>query len=116
VIVQAFDRPALPQALNARGIGRLERVDDLVNAPFGDFAMATLAASTKALESTDETEYNDIENQIASLTAKRDTLAASIRSALNAAAFAGTPISHAQVQSWISQANDLISQAEALPH
>jgi hypothetical protein len=50
------------------------------------------------------------------LTAQRDALADSIRAALNAAAFDGTPISHAQVVSWISQAHGLISQAEALPH
>jgi hypothetical protein len=115
-LVQALDKPVLPTALTAPDIGRLEQADDLVNAPFGDFAMATLAASTRALKSTDETEYNDIENRIASLTAQRDTLAATIRSALNAAAFDGTPIAHAQVLSWISQANDLISQAQALPH
>src|SRR5581483_9745590 len=116
VLVQALDKPVLPQALAVSDMGRLEQADDLVNAPFGDFAQATLAASTKALKSTDETEYNDIENQIGSLTAQRDTLAGAIRSALNAAAFDGTPISHAQVLSWINQANSLVAQAQALPH
>ena len=116
VLVQALDDSALPNPLEASDIGRLEQVDDLVNAPFGDFAEATLAASTRALKSTDETEYNNIEDQINSLTEQRDTLADSIRSALNAAAFDGASISHAQAQSWISQANDLISQAQALPH
>ena len=116
VLVQAFDKHALPEALRGSDIAALEQADDQVNAPFGDFAKATLAASTRALKSTDETEYNDIEDQISTLTAQRDTLADAIRSALNAAAFDGTPIADAQAQSWISQANDLISQAQGLPH
>jgi hypothetical protein len=106
----------LPNALGGAKIAALEQADDLVNAPFGDFAQATLAASTRALKSTSGTEYDDIENAIASLTSQRDTLAGEIRSALDAAAFAGTPISGSQAQSWIDQANSLISQAQALPH
>jgi hypothetical protein len=116
VLVQALDKHALPNALGGAKIATLEQADDLVNAPFGDFAQATLAASTRALKSTSSTEYDDIENAIASLTSQRDTLAGEIRSALNAAAFAGTPISSSQAQSWIDQANSLISQAQALPH
>ncbi len=57
-----------------------------------------------------------IEDDISNLTAQRDTLAGQIRSALNAAAFDGTPIPNSQAQSWIDQANSLISQAQALPH
>jgi hypothetical protein len=115
-LVQAFDKPALPKALNGPNIAGLEQADDQVNAPFGEFALATLASSTKALKSTDATEYSTLENDISSLTTQRDTLAGQIRSALNAAAFNGTPISNSQAQSWIDQANSLISQAQALPH
>jgi hypothetical protein len=43
-------------------------------------------------------------------------LADTIRSALFNAAFNGTPISNTQAQNWTNQANDLISQAQALPH
>jgi hypothetical protein len=114
VLVQALKTK--PAALAGSKIASLEQADDQVNAPFGAFALATLASSTKALKSTDDTEYNNIEDSISSLTAQRDTLANAIRSALNAAAFSGTPISNAQAQSWIDQANDLISQAQALPH
>jgi hypothetical protein len=116
VLVQALDKPALPKALDSPDIASLEQADDLVNAPFGDFAQATLAASTKALESTDTTTYDDIENSITNLTGQRDTLADAIRSALFESAFDGTPISHSQAQSWISQANSLITQAQGLPH
>ena len=115
-LVQAFDKPALPKALDGQKIADLEQADDQVNAPFGQFALATLATSTRALKSTDTTEYNNLEDDITNLTGQRDTLAGQIRSALFDAAFNGTPISNSQAQSWIDQANSLISQAQALPH
>jgi hypothetical protein len=116
VLVQALAPGVTPKGLKGSDIADLEAADEQVNAPFGEFALATLAASTRALKSTDDTEYGDIEDSIASLTGQRDTLAANIGSALNSAAFNGTTISHAQAQDWINQANDLISQAQALPH
>ncbi|HEX4324838.1 MAG TPA: hypothetical protein VHZ77_09450 [Gaiellaceae bacterium] len=116
VLVQGLDKPSVPKALDGPKIADLEQADDQVNAPFGQFALATLASSTKALKSTSTTEYNDLENSITNLTSQRDTLAGQIRSALNAAAFDGVPISNSQAQSWIDQANSLISQAQALPH
>src|ERR1044072_1996623 len=56
-----------------------------LNAPFGLFAMSTLQASTRAIRSTDDARYNSIEDQIATLTTSRDTLASSIEKALDAA-------------------------------
>jgi hypothetical protein len=85
-----------------------------VNASFGDFSKYTLQASTKALESADDTKYNSIEDSIGNLTTQRDALVANIRTALNNAAFSNTAISNAQAQSWTSQANSLVSQAQAL--
>jgi hypothetical protein len=85
-----------------------------VNAPFGSFAMDTLKASTKALESTDDATYSSIESQIADLTSQRDALAAQIRSALNAAAFQGTPISNSQAGDYVAQAKKLLDEAAAL--
>ena len=79
-----------------------------VNASFGNFSKYTLQASTKALESTDDTRYNSIEDSITSLTTQRDALAGQIRQALNDAAFNGGSISNAQAQSWTNQANSLI--------
>jgi hypothetical protein len=114
VLVQAL-KPK-PATLAGSKIANLEQADDQVNAPFGQFALATLASSTKALKSTDDTEYTNIEDSISSLTSQRDTLADTIRSALFNAAFSGTPISNSQAQSWTDQANNLISQAQALPH
>ena len=59
VLVQAL-KPK-PAALQGSRIANLEQADDQVNAPFGQFDLATLASSTKALKSTDDTEYNNIE-------------------------------------------------------
>src|SRR5207245_3970738 len=82
--------------------------------PFGQFAMDTLKASTAALASTDDAKYNSIENTIASLTSQRDSLAARMRSALNAAAFDGQAISNSQAGEMVSQAKSLLAQASAL--
>jgi hypothetical protein len=116
VLVQALQPGVTPNGLKGQTIANLEAAQEQVNASFGQFAEATLAASTRALKSTDDTEYTNIENSIASLTGQRDTLNAQIRSALSNAAFNGTTISQSQAQDWINQANSLISQAQALPH
>ena len=117
VIVQALDRRALPRALQGPTIAQLENAYEQVNAPFGQFAAATLKASTEALESgtpTDDSLYTSLEASIGSLTTQRNALATQIKNALNAAAFNGTQISTSQAQAWIAQANTLISQAQAL--
>ena len=57
-----------------------------VNAPFGQFALDTLSASTSGAESPrpdDDLKYDSIETQIANLTVERDALAGDIRAALN---------------------------------
>jgi len=114
VLVETLRSGAAPSALKGPHIKSLLDAYEQVNASFGQFAAATLTASTKALESTDDSKYNSIEDSITSLTGQRDALVADIRSALNAAAFSGTPISDSQADSWTSQANSLISQAQAL--
>jgi hypothetical protein len=88
-----------------------------LNAPFGVFAMSTLQASTRAIKSgtaSDDSRYNSIEDQIATLTTSRDLLATSIRNALDSAIFSGAPVNEAQAHAWIAQANALIVQAEAM--
>ena len=118
VLVQALTAQATPRALRDGSkdtISRLEQEEDLVNAPFGTFAKATLAASTFALESTDDSVYNSIESQIQALTAQRDTLATQIEDELYGAATAGHRISATKANQQIAAAQDLIAQAEALP-
>ncbi len=116
VLVQALDDDAIPKGLSGSKVDDLEQIDEQLNSPFGEFCQATLHASTKALASTGGTTYDTIENDIQSLTAQRDTLASTIRGALNDAAFNGGTISDAQANGWISQAQSLIAQANALPH
>jgi Type I phosphodiesterase / nucleotide pyrophosphatase len=118
VLMQLLSNKAISNDLNAheKTNQELADIDKQLNAPFGDFGLATLAASTKALASTDPLVYDSIEAQIGSLTQKRDDLAGAIRNALDGAAFRGMKLDENQAKAWIDQAQDLIAQAQALPH
>jgi hypothetical protein len=109
---------AIPAAVkkNLTGFTQLADAYKQLNASFGTFAMNTLKASTHALASNDagDSTYNSIEGQIQSLTSQRDALAAQIKAALDGATFNNQPLDSAQVQSWLSQAQSLQSQAAAL--
>ena len=119
VLVQALTDRSAPPAFRDQGpdtsVAQLEQEEDLLNAPFGTFAKATLAASTFALESTNESVYKSIEDQIGAVTSDRDKLAAAIRDELYQAAVNGHPIDRHQAQTQIAQATALIAQAAALP-
>ena len=115
VIREALAGNAVPAGIKSSGrYVQLAQEDEQLNAPFGSFAMNTLKASTKALESTDDATYSSIENQIANLTSQRDALAGQIRAALNAAAFKGTTISNGQAGDYVSRAKKLVDEAAAL--
>ncbi len=116
VLVQALEKPSIPKGLNASMIGNLEQVDEQLNAPFGDYAKDTLAASTFALESSDDNDYSNFVSDLGGFEPGRDTLAQTIRDALFNAAFNGGTISNAQATNWINQANVYISDAAGLPH
>jgi hypothetical protein len=116
VLIEGLTTQATPHSLVAHRetVLRLGAVYEQVNAPFGQFAMDTLRASTTALSSDDAT-YTSIENQIASLTAQRDALVSQhILPALNGAAFDGQALNEQQAKSWIDQANSLLDQARTL--
>jgi hypothetical protein len=118
-VVEPLYAWAVPQTLQAHRetLLRLGAVYKQLNAAFGSFAMDTLKASTKALASgsaTDDSTYTAIENQIASLTSQRNTLASTIKGALSAAAFDGQALDEQQAKGWIDQAQSLIDQAHAL--
>lgn len=116
VLVEALTTKATPQSLIAHRetVLRLGDVYEQLNASFGQFAMDTLKASTKALESTDDGVYTSIESSIQNLTNQRNALAAQIKTALNAAAFDGKALNEQQAKGWIAQANDLLAQAQTL--
>jgi hypothetical protein len=85
-----------------------------INAPFDLFAQCVLNVSTFALQADDAT-YASLESQITNLTSQRDTLATTIKNALNGAEFGATPIASSDAQNWINQAQSLISSCNALP-
>ena len=119
VLVEALDRSATPRALAEHGntVRLLGQAYEQLNASFGSFALDTLTASTKALESgsaTDDSKYTSVENAIASLTSKRDALASQIKAALDEAAFDNRPLNTPQALGWIFQAGLLDLQAKFL--
>ncbi len=115
-ILQGYARPV---ALKKSGsFVALAQIYKQLNASFGEFAMDTLKASTKALASNDagDATYTTIEGQIQSLTAERDALAAQMIGLLEGVEFKGQTFSDAQAQSLIAQGEALLNQAKALPH
>ena len=111
---------ALPWAVKiSPGVTALARTYKQLNAPFGQFAMATLRASTKALASgdpTDDSTYTSLEGKIQSLTARRDALAAEIKGVLNGAEFKGQPISTVKALLLVTRGSILMGEANLLPH
>jgi hypothetical protein len=118
VVTQALLPSAVPAALAAEQstIEMLGATYKAINAPFGQFVQDMVVTSTKALQGADsgDTIYTSKEASIASQTASRDSLAAQIRTALDLAEFAGQAIDPVQAASWMSQAQTLLSNADAL--
>jgi hypothetical protein len=115
-ILQGYAQPLAVK--KSTSFTALAQVYKQLNASFGEFAMATLKASTKALASNDggDATYASIEGQIQSLTAQRDTLAAQMIGLLEGAEFNNQAFTDAQAQSLIAQCQALLNQANALPH
>jgi hypothetical protein len=118
-VFQALYPWAVPVAVSDKApqLAKLEAAYKQLTAPFGEFGMQTLRASTTGLESgssSDDSTYTSTESSIQSLTSQRDSLAATIRSAINGAEFRGAIPDSQDMKSWTSQANDLIAQATAL--
>jgi hypothetical protein len=89
----------------------LKRID----APFGEFGMNTLKASTAALvsDSNHDNRYTTLEKTIASITSQRDQVVDRIKTLLAGAA-AGQPIDHATAQELLDRAQGLLDKAEGL--
>jgi len=87
-----------------------------INAPLGPLGVASVHASTVAMESGDANSdalYTSIENQLASYAAQRDALVAQILPLLEAAEFNDTVIPDATANSLIQQAQSLLSSVQA---
>jgi hypothetical protein len=120
VITQIVSDKAAPKTLDKhdKTVEDLGAIYKQVNAPFGSFSQDLLTASTTALGEPDTTagnlKYDSIESKIADLTSQRNTLAGTIRQALNDAAKGVAAIDKGDANAWITQAQSLIDQAHAL--
>jgi hypothetical protein len=114
LLVEGLEKRATPKTFQDQSVKNLMAAYEQVNASFGNFSMNAIKASTKALESSDDATYTSIEDSIASLTTQRDALVAQIKAAFNNAIFNGGTISPTDAQSWTTQANQLMSQMQAL--
>jgi hypothetical protein len=87
-------------ALGSPAVTALGACYKQLNSSVGEFGTATLQAATRAIESTstgDQT-YTRTDQALAALERVRDSLAGKIKGELEAAAFSGTPIHGAAVQ------------------
>jgi len=82
-------------------------------APVGALGQITLNVSTKALAGDNQT-YTTLENQLSALTQQRDALAGQIVQLLEAAEFNGQPISFKSTLQLVTQAVELLYEAQKL--
>jgi hypothetical protein len=112
VISEVLKAKADPDSNRPR-LEALGAVYKQLNAPFGAFALNVLLASTKALPADDAT-YARLEAAIASVTARRDALAAEIRTVLHAAAFSCGKLTAKQAKAFTERATQLLDEAVSL--
>lgn len=88
-----------------------------INAPVGELGLASLDISTKALNSgnsTNDSQYTNLENQLTSINSQRDALAGQMSTLLYDAAFNGQAIDPAQAQQLIAEGQALLDQVNQL--
>jgi hypothetical protein len=118
VLGDVIESSALPPAMlsNYPTLDKLAGVYTQLEAAVGQFGLATLSASTRALASNSpgDATYNGIENKLTSLGAARNALAAQMQTLLMGAEFGGQPITATTADSLISQGEALLTQAGTL--
>jgi hypothetical protein len=116
-LVEEFEGWAQPSAVKrSDNFVALARALKQITAPVGPFGLATLHASTVAMESgnsQDDSIYTNIENQIVSYTTQRDALVAQILPLLEAAELNGAPVPERTASNLIQQAKTLLSSVQA---
>jgi hypothetical protein len=118
VLTEDLTARAIPGALRANP--HLRELGDLykqVQAGEGAFALDTLTASTRALNSgtsADDHVYTQIEGQLSALDDQRDALAGQISQVLLGAAFDHRPAADWRVRDLICQAQSLLAAAHRL--
>ena len=112
VIFEAIYNWALPQSMlvHQQTLLQLVQAYKQINAPVGELGLKSLHYSTTGLASNTpgDKEYNQVENQLSSITTLRNNIAASMSAMINAAEFNGQPINVAQAEHLIQQANNLL--------
>src|SRR5215469_12863772 len=116
-LVEKFSGWAQPSAVQqSANFVALAQALKQINAAVGSFGLASIHASTVAMESgndLDDTYYTNIESQLSSYGAQRDALVAQILPLLEAAELDGTPIPDSTAQNLIQQAQNLLSNVQA---
>jgi hypothetical protein len=114
-VAQILDSGAVPAALQSSDALALGDMLKRIDAPFGEFAMNTLKASTTALASdtNHDNRYTTLEKSIAQVTAQRDDVVDGIKAQLGAAE-SGTPIDHTQATALLDRAQGLLGRAAGL--
>ena len=114
VLSEALTGAALPPTVTGNGniFRQLAQSYKQINAPVGQFGLGTLRISNSALISSDSDDatYTQLENNLISLNAQRDSLAGQMIQILEDAAFNGKPVDPAVASSLIQQANQLLQQ------
>ena len=117
-LFEVVDRSALPQSARAHAetLLRLAQTYKQIDAAVGQLGLDSLIISTRAIESasTGDATYTTLENDLATFTAQRDTLAAQMSALLEGAAFNGQPIDEQQAKQLIEQGQALLNAVSAL--
>ena len=115
-LVEDFKGWAQPHAVReSETFIRLARALKKIDAPLGPLGVASVHASTVALESNDagDARFTSIENQLASFAAQRDALVAKIISLLEEAQFDNKRIPEEKAERLIEEAHDLLSSVQS---
>ena len=114
-VTQVLDPGAVPATLQTSDAVALGDMLKRIDAPFGQFAMDTLKASTVALASdtNHDNRYTTREKSIAQVTDQRDQVVDGIKALLTGAA-AGQPIDHDRAGQLLDRAQGLLGRAGGL--
>ncbi len=117
-LTEVFTGWARPAATRkSDGYVKVAQMYKQIDAAVGQFGLATLQASTRAIESgsaSDDSMYTSLENQLAALISERNALAAQMIGLLERAEFDGQPITEQQAQALVGQGQALIAEATTL--
>jgi hypothetical protein len=116
VLIEFLDDHALPHTLRrSENFLELAQVYKQLNAPLGSVGLNSLRFANRSILS-DDAAYGKFLATIADITSRRDTLAAEIKSVLDAAAFDNQPINERQEDQLVRRARAIIDRVADLAH